>query len=172
MVSLDRFREVNDAFGHRWGEALLQGVGRRVQRVLRASDSITRLAGDEFAVLVPGADMQGGAVVAGKILHAFEAPFALAGQQVETAASIGIALCPEHGDDAETLLRRADGAMRAAKQNQSAVDSHSAEKRRGALVRRPSNSPSASRWGLSLQSTGPARKMPSTARCLPLRTAR
>jgi diguanylate cyclase (GGDEF)-like protein/PAS domain S-box-containing protein len=127
MMNLDRFRDVNDAFGHRWGDALLQEVGRRVQRVLRASDTVARLAADEFAVLVPGADLPGSAVVAGKVLQALEAPFELAGQRVEATASIGIALCPEHGDDAETLLRRADGAMHAAKQNQSGYATYSFE---------------------------------------------
>jgi diguanylate cyclase (GGDEF)-like protein/PAS domain S-box-containing protein len=127
MLNLDRFRDVNDAFGHRWGDALLQEVGRRVQGVLRASDTVARLAADEFAVLVPGADLPGAAVVAGKILQVMEPPFALAGRQVDATASVGIALCPEHGDDAETLLRRADGALHAARQNQSGYASYSFE---------------------------------------------
>jgi diguanylate cyclase (GGDEF)-like protein/PAS domain S-box-containing protein len=127
MMDLDRFRDVNDAFGHRWGDVMLQEVGQRVQRVLRASDTVARLGADEFAVLVPSADMQGSAVVAGKMLQALEAPFELDGQQVEAAASIGIVLCPEHGDDLETLLRRADAAMSAAKQNQSGYATYSFE---------------------------------------------
>jgi predicted signal transduction protein with EAL and GGDEF domain len=95
--------------------------------VLRASDTVARLGADEFAVLVPGADPRGAAVVAGKMLQALEAPFELAGQQVEATASIGIVLCPEHGDDLETLLRRAEGAMYAAKQNHSGYATYSFE---------------------------------------------
>ncbi|HEY7061869.1 MAG TPA: EAL domain-containing protein [Chloroflexota bacterium] len=127
VMNLDRFRDVNDAFGRRGGDALLQAVGERVQTVLRASDTVARLDADEFAVLVPNVDMQGSAVVAGKMLQALEAPFALADQPVEATASIGIVLCPEHGDDVETLLRRADVAMATAKRNQSGYATYSFE---------------------------------------------
>jgi diguanylate cyclase len=116
MMDLDRFKEVNDTFGHHWGDELLKQVSERLQAALRATDTVARLGGDEFAVVLPSARDAGEAVAAArKLLRILEVPFEVEGQALDVRASIGIALCPQHGDDAETLLRRADVAMYVAK---------------------------------------------------------
>jgi len=117
LIDLDRFREINDTLGHHHGDLVLQQVGARLRGVLNAADAVSRLGGDEFAVLAPGADGSGASRVAAAILRALEEPFAIEGLPINVEASIGIALHPDHGADADTLLRRADVAMYAAKQS-------------------------------------------------------
>ncbi|MBI4492596.1 MAG: diguanylate cyclase [Chloroflexi bacterium] len=114
-LDLDHFKEVNDTLGHQVGDALLQQVGQRLERALRASDTVARLGGDEFAVILPGADLAGATLAAAKLLQALEEPYVLDARRVEIGASFGIALYPEHAQDGESLLRRADDAMYAAK---------------------------------------------------------
>src|SRR5439155_11993331 len=104
-----------DSLGHQAGDALLQEVARRLQGGLRASDTVARLGGDEFALLLTPTDGAGATVAATRVRHLLEAPVTLAEQAVTVGASLGIALYPEHGQDAETLVRRADLAMYAAK---------------------------------------------------------
>jgi len=116
LLDLDRFREINDTFGHHWGDALLQQVGARLHGALRKSDPIARLGGDEFAVLLPNTgDLNGATHVAIRIMNVLEHAFVVEGHTVNVGASIGIALFPDHGEDADTLMRRADIAMYAAK---------------------------------------------------------
>jgi len=118
LMDLNRFKEVNDTLGHEAGDQLLQELGLRLRGALRISDTVARLGGDEFAILlsyVEGSD--GAAVAASKVLLALTDPFVLQGQAVQVDGSIGIALCPQHGQDAATLLRRADLAMYAAKRS-------------------------------------------------------
>src|SRR5207248_8551277 len=115
LLDLDRFKEVNDTFGHHHGDQLLQQVGMRLCAALRDSDTVARLGGDEFALLLPATDARGAAQVADKLVQALEQPFMVEGYSVAMAASIGIALAPKHGQDATTLLRRADVAMYLAK---------------------------------------------------------
>ena len=118
VMDLDRFKEINDTFGHQFGDLLLKEFGQRLRGVLRTADTVARLGGDEFAVLLPAAgNAAGAAVMAEKILEALERPFVIEGQSLEVSASIGIALCPQDGDDWTTLLRCADVAMYAAKQS-------------------------------------------------------
>ena len=125
LMDLDRFKEVNDTFGHHFGDALLKQVAFRLQNQLRDHDIVARLGGDEFAVVLPrGIDAQFVALTARRILNTLEQPFVIEGQVLEVGASIGIALYPEHGGDARTLLRRADVAMYAAKQKQSGYSFH------------------------------------------------
>ncbi len=115
VMDLNGFKEVNDTLGHQMGDVLLQQVARRLQQALRSSDTVARLGGDEFAVLLPG-DARAGAQIAGqKLLDALDAPFTIDGYGIDVGASIGIAVYPEHGLDAQTLLRRADVAMYVAK---------------------------------------------------------
>jgi diguanylate cyclase (GGDEF)-like protein len=112
MLDLDRFKEINDTLGHQSGDLVLKEVGRRLEEVLRESDTVARLGGDEFAVLAPGAiTTTPGLSLAERITDALEAPIVLGELPLEVEASIGIAAYPAHGDDAETLLRRADVAM-------------------------------------------------------------
>jgi diguanylate cyclase (GGDEF)-like protein/PAS domain S-box-containing protein len=116
FLDLDRFREINDTFGHQWGDVLLQQVGPRLRGTLRKSDPVARLGGDEFAVLLPNVgDVMVVRRVASRILSALEQPFLIEGHTLDVGTSIGIALCPEHGEDADTLMRRADIALYIAK---------------------------------------------------------
>ncbi len=115
LLDLDRFKEINDTFGHQTGDSLLQEVGQRLRDRLRAGDTIARLGGDEFGVLLPDADAQAAVRAARTILEALQQPLVLEGQELEVGASIGIALSPEHGSDPDALLRRADVAMYVAK---------------------------------------------------------
>ncbi len=115
LLDLDRFKEVNDTLGHDAGDALLQEVSRRVLRVLRAVDTVARLGGDEFAVALPQTEEGGALHVAQSLLAVVGEPIVLAEQRVTIGVSIGVALAPQHGQDATTLLRHADVAMYAAK---------------------------------------------------------
>ncbi len=115
LLDLDRFKDINDTFGHHYGDLLLREVGARLRAGLREVDTVARLGGDEFAVLLPGADADGAIVAARRITAALERPVVLEGHPFEVSSSIGVALGPDHGDDATTLLRRADVAMYAAK---------------------------------------------------------
>ena len=115
LMDLDRFKEVNDTWGHHYGDLLLQQVAIRLRDAIRASDTIARLGGDEFAVLLPQTDKGGAMLVAQKVLDLLAHPFIVHEHRHDVGASIGIALYPEHGEDGTTLLRRADIAMYSAK---------------------------------------------------------
>jgi len=126
LLDLDRFKEVNDTFGHQQGDLLLCEVGRRLRGALRASDTLARLGGDEFAVLLPDTDADGAEATAEKLRAALEPPILVERQPVAVGASVGIALCPDHGADASTLLRHADVAMYTAKQAGTALATYDA----------------------------------------------
>ena len=116
LMDLDRFKEVNDTLGHASGDVLLSQVANRLAGELRASDTMARLGGDEFAVILPGIDAPEGAEqAAAKLLAALHQPFEVNGETLHVGGSIGVVLFPEHGRDSDTLLRRADVAMYAAK---------------------------------------------------------
>jgi diguanylate cyclase (GGDEF)-like protein len=116
LLDLDRFKEVNDALGHHHGDELLRQIGPRIASTLRSSDTVARLGGDEFAVLLPTAtSAAAGAEVGAKILQALERPFDVEGVELDIGASLGVAVFPEHGEDVETLVDRADVAMYQAK---------------------------------------------------------
>ena len=116
FLDLDRFKNLNDTFGHLLGDKILIQVARRLQRLTRATDTLVRLGGDEFVILIEadGPTEQADAV-AEKVLGALRRPFSHGGRRFLLSASIGIALFPDHGDTAETLLRNADTAMYEAK---------------------------------------------------------
>src|SRR5256714_104994 len=115
VMDLDRFKEINDTVGHRAGDLLIGEVAQRIMAVLRETDTVARLGGDEFALILPGADEGGAGHVAQKIIAALQRPFEIEGAAHEVAISIGIAVSPQHGEDVETLMRRADMAMYVAK---------------------------------------------------------
>jgi diguanylate cyclase (GGDEF)-like protein len=115
VLDLDRFKEVNDTLGHHYGDLLLREVGSRLQGVLRAGDTLARLGGDEFAIVLPMAGAQTAHAFTATIVQALTQPFVLDGHRFDIGASIGIALVPEHGVEADVLLRRADVAMYIAK---------------------------------------------------------
>lgn len=111
-LDLDRFKPVNDSLGHKCGDQLLQTVARRIRRSVREEDTIARLGGDEFAVILEQLSKpRDAAATARKLLHALARPFLLEGHKARITASIGITVYPLDGDDVETLLKRADGAM-------------------------------------------------------------
>lgn len=115
---LDKFKPVNDNYGHDVGDRLLQAVAQRVRDCVRASDTVARIGGDEFVVLlVPVQEARDVLAVAEKIREALNQPFDVAGHTVEVAASIGVAVYPEHGSDEATLTQCADAAMYEAKRN-------------------------------------------------------
>ncbi|MEO8751794.1 MAG: diguanylate cyclase [Casimicrobiaceae bacterium] len=116
FIDLDDFKQVNDSLGHDVGDLLLREAAIRMQSCIRLSDSIGRIGGDEFAIVVEEAHGPADAAqVCARIVAALAAPFVLAGHRITTAASVGIAVYPDDGSDAATLLRNADMAMYRAK---------------------------------------------------------
>lgn len=122
MMDVDRFKEINDTLGHPFGDDLLNEIGRRLSQTLRESDTVARLGGDEFAVMFRTDDAAKANDVARRIGGAFSTPFALAGITIDVHASMGIALYPQHAEDADTLMKRADIAMYHAKRNHTAFE--------------------------------------------------
>lgn len=112
LLDLDRFKTVNDSFGHSAGDNLLRQVGQRLKQKVRDCDMVARLGGDEFAIILPHI-RHGEAlgIIASEVLTAFNEPFDLQGRLVQMTASIGIASCPEDSRDAFELLQMADTAM-------------------------------------------------------------
>jgi len=127
IVDLDEFKEVNDTLGHAHGDRLLEGVAGRLRAALGETDLIARLGGDEFAVLPAGhVGAEDGQRLAGRLVAALEQPFEVDGVVLEVRASVGVACFPEHGRDADELLRRADVALYCAKAAQHPVALYSA----------------------------------------------
>jgi diguanylate cyclase (GGDEF)-like protein len=117
MLDLDKFKNVNDTLGHPAGDQLLIEVARRLGSSLRDTDVLARLGGDEFAIIQENEKNQseGAIALALRIIGLVEQPFDLSGHRVSVGTSIGIAFAPEHGTDAEALLKKADLALYAAK---------------------------------------------------------
>jgi diguanylate cyclase (GGDEF)-like protein/PAS domain S-box-containing protein len=116
-LDVDHFKLVNDGLGHSFGDLLLADIARRLQSCLRASDTISRIGGDEFSILLPEVtNTEAVAGVARKILDSLAQPFQVDGHDLFVTASIGISCHPSDGDDAETLLKCADAAMYRAKE--------------------------------------------------------
>ncbi len=125
-LGLDRFKEINEALGHHCGDLLLRLVGERLAATLRESDSVGRLGGDEFAVLLSEINGTSGATDAVERLRSCLAErFEVHGVGLEVEATAGVAVFPEHGDDAGLLLQRAEVAMYLAKQQHSGVEMYS-----------------------------------------------
>ncbi|MCP5151866.1 MAG: diguanylate cyclase [Ectothiorhodospiraceae bacterium] len=118
FLDLDRFKTVNDSYGHAIGDRLLCEVADRLRGAVRDTDTVARLGGDEFTVLLEDVGTRGDAArVAEKMIAAFAEPVQLGGMSLSVTASIGIAMFPESAPDAATLVRRADHAMYLAKQS-------------------------------------------------------
>lgn len=117
FLDLDDFKLVNDAFGHAQGDRLLQVVAERLKNCLRDSDTVARLGGDEFSFILENIDGKHEVVsVATKINSSLDAPITMGGMEVSISASVGISVFPDNGEDASSLLEKADTAMYLAKQ--------------------------------------------------------
>lgn len=111
-VDLDDFKQVNDQLGHEAGDQVLQEAARRLTRCIRTADSVARVGGDEFVIILQDIHEEREIeLVANRVLERFREPFTAAGASCRVGASLGIALCPEDGRDVDTLLRKADMAM-------------------------------------------------------------
>ncbi|MEA3454789.1 MAG: sensor domain-containing diguanylate cyclase, partial [Candidatus Caldatribacteriota bacterium] len=117
FLDLDNFKEVNDKFGHDIGDQLLQGVAKRFSKLLRKTDTICRLGGDEFIILLPRLTQprENTVDVARKILNSLNEPFLFKVNKICITTSIGIALYPDDGEEEEVLIKSADKAMYLAK---------------------------------------------------------
>jgi diguanylate cyclase (GGDEF)-like protein len=119
LMDLDRFKEINDTLGHRYGDMLLCQVSERLAKLLAQEDEFARLGGDEFAIFGRGRSVEASVELARSIAGALRSPFELEHFVVDAQASVGIALFPADGADVETLLQKADVAMYRAKQTHS-----------------------------------------------------
>ncbi|MGH2518821.1 MAG: putative bifunctional diguanylate cyclase/phosphodiesterase, partial [Chloroflexota bacterium] len=136
LIDLDRFKDVNDAFGHHYGDLLLKEVGDRLQHALRESDTVARLGGDEFAVILTSClEIEDAKLAAVKILKALDEPFIIEQQNLRVAGSIGVVVHPDHGEDVNTLLRRADVAMYAAKREGDGYSVHGTDQEEASASR-------------------------------------
>ncbi len=118
LVDLDNFKDVNDVRGHRAGDAVLRALAKRFEAIVRSSDTVARIGGDEFVVLsLATADDDQAAALVGRLRQALRRPFNVDGSTVEIDGSIGWAVYPDDGDSSEELLQRADGQMYATKRD-------------------------------------------------------
>lgn len=117
LVDLNLFKEVNDNYGHDYGDAVLKEVAHRLVEITRHSDTVARFGGDEFIILLPGQDDTGAAAVARNILDTIAKPIVVKDERLGVGASIGIAIFPQHGDSEQELIRNADQAMYKAKRH-------------------------------------------------------
>ncbi len=128
LIDLDHFKEINDTLGHHFGDLLLQEIGPRLSTVLRDRDLMARLGGDEFGVLLPDLPNEDVVIhVVERLLHELERPVSVEGLALDVSGSVGIAVFPRQAGDAETLLRRADVAMYAAKERGSGYELYADE---------------------------------------------
>ena len=125
MLDLDRFKEINDTLGHAHGDLLLQALAARLQHSVRDVDTVARLGGDEFAILLPVIEEAGEVErLAQRLLDAVHEPFLVRGVTLTVTASVGIACFPDHGDEVDLLLQRADVAMYVAKSRFGGIESY------------------------------------------------
>lgn len=116
VIDMDRFKTVNDSLGHATGDEILQEVAARLRRLVRQSDTVSRMGGDEFAVVLTALDQPANALpVIRKIRESLGEPYLVRNQDFHITPSIGVSLFPDNGTDAETLIKNADAAMYHAK---------------------------------------------------------
>src|ERR1022692_1306193 len=118
FVDLDGFKDINDSLGHSVGDLLLQEVGERLRKFAREQDTVARVGGDEFLLVLSSVkEIPDAAVAAERLRDAMTAGFVVQGHSLNVGCSIGISIFPEHGADGETLIKNADSAMYSAKNN-------------------------------------------------------
>jgi len=118
FLDLDRFKDINDSLGHSVGDLLLQEVAERLKKWSREQDTVARVGGDEFVIVLTAAkDGADAAVAAERLVHAMSAAIVVQGRTLSIGCSLGISIFPEHGADSETLIKNADAAMYCAKEN-------------------------------------------------------
>jgi diguanylate cyclase (GGDEF)-like protein len=129
LADLDRFKEINDTLGHHNGDLLLNEVARRLRKALDSDVTVARFSGDEFALLLPRIDsVEDAAATAHQVLDILQESFALADVEINVNASIGIAVHPLHGENANKLIQRADVAMYVAKESHSGFEVYSTDR--------------------------------------------
>lgn len=117
FIDMDNFKTINDTFGHYYGDMLLKKAGHKIKKCLREIDTVARLSGDEFVILIPQIDQAEDAlIVAKRVLNSFQQPWKFQGKEFCITTSIGIAIYPNDGEDEQTLMRSADNAMYRAKE--------------------------------------------------------
>jgi diguanylate cyclase (GGDEF)-like protein/PAS domain S-box-containing protein len=117
FLDLDRFKTINDSLGHSFGDLFLQAVAERLKRFAREQDTVARVGGDEFVIVLTAVkDVADAAVAAERIMNAMTAACVIQGRSLSISCSVGISISPEHGTDCETLIKNADAAMYCAKQ--------------------------------------------------------
>jgi diguanylate cyclase (GGDEF)-like protein len=134
FIDLDRFKAVNDTYGHQAGDELLCEVAERVNECLRPSDVLARLGGDEFVILLSETSARGAQKVAGRILESLARPFVIGTIEVGISCSVGMASAPHEGADYTALLRHADRAMYGVKQAGGGGVSHLGEAHGGRQI--------------------------------------
>ncbi len=118
FLDLDRFKTINDSLGHSFGDLLLQEVARRLQNATREQDTVARVGGDEFVIVLTCANDVGDiTATAERVVKSVTDEFVIQGQALKITCSLGISIFPEHGSDTETLIKNADAAMYSAKEN-------------------------------------------------------
>jgi diguanylate cyclase (GGDEF)-like protein len=118
FLDLDRFKDINDSLGHSVGDLLLQEVAERLKKWSREQDTVARVGGDEFVIVLTAAkDGADAAVAAERLMHAMSAGVVVQGRSLSISCSVGISVFPEHGADSETLIKNADAAMYCAKED-------------------------------------------------------
>lgn len=118
FLDMDRFKKVNDTFGHNVGDELLREIAQRLESCIQVGDMVSRMGGDEFTVLLTKVyNVEQVTQICRKILKSIQSPFLVAGQELHISTSIGISVYPDHGEHEDLLLKRADIAMYYAKQN-------------------------------------------------------
>ena len=127
LLDLDQFKTINDTLGHHYGDLLLQQVGNRLTGLLRETDTVARLGGDEFALFLPMTSHEKTIELSNKIISAIEEPFIIDDHLLSVRSSQGLVFYPDHGENVETLMKRADIAMYTAKRTDRDYSIYSSE---------------------------------------------